>query len=457
MAKPKSVLISGFSDREFKEFLNRGVSLSAWISVSNSKDEKANDFGLETYLHSDIRAMSVPVVGDVKLSSSFKEKLRVSTFDYFRRHYYRNNFLEYSNLRSWNTLDDVFYLAASFFYDLITRKKIDFIVSSNIPHEGALIVLFGVAKLLNIPTIMLYQSHIPFRMWAMKDLEDYGKFNVFSGHNVPVDLPDIPEKPFYMGYNINKVYKRKYWKTIILQTLKIFFMSITAFAFFSRDRYFRNIFRLHGTKDRYRLIYHDRSNTEKLDLSVPYIYFPLGLQPEMTTDTIGLRFGDQLLAIEELSAAAPETVLVYVKENPKQTYHMRGESFYRRLNALSNVRYIANDFPSLDLIKNAKCVAQVTGTAGYEAALLGVPAICFGATWYSSLYGVFPWKNRETLAHALKFTPDENKLKKSYDKLTRKTYKGLIDHEYKALIPNYDEQQAVEQTILSICDMINEY
>jgi hypothetical protein len=457
MSNPRNVLISGFSHKECEEFLKRGVSLSAWIRVSNLKNEPVSDFGLETYLHTDIRAMSIPAVKDLKLSSSFKERLRASTFDYFRRHYYRNNFLEYTNLRSWNTLDDVFYLAASFFYDLLTRKKIDFIISANIPHEGAFIVLFGVAKLLNIPTIMLYQSHIPFRMWAMKDLDDYGKFNVFSGCNVPVDLPDIPEKPFYMSYDINKAYRRKYWKTITLQTLKIFFMSITAFAFFSRDRYFRNIFRLHGTKDRYRLISHDRSNTEKVDLSVPYIYFPLGMQPEMTTDTIGLSYGDQLLAIEEVSAAVPETILVYVKENPKQTYHMRGESFYKRLNALSNVRYIANDFPSFDLIKNAKCVAQVTGTAGYEAALLGVPAICFGATWYSSLYGIFPWINRETLANALKFTSDEGKLKESYDKLTRKTYKGLIDHDYKKLIPNYDEQQALEQTILSICDMIDEY
>ena len=457
MAKPKNVLVSGFSDQECAEFLECGVKLSACIRVSKLKENPFDDFGLETYLHSDIRAMTVPVVKDPKLSNSFKEKLRASTYDYFRRHYYRNNFLEYANLRSWNTLDDVFYLASSFFYDLLTRKKIDFIISSNIPHEGAFIILFGVAKLLNIPTIMLYQSHIPFRMWAMKDLDDFGKFNVFSGHNIPVDLPDIPEKPFYMRYNIKKAYRRKYWKTISLQTLKIFLMSVTAFAFFSRDRYFRNIFRLHGTKDRYRLISHDHAMVEKLDLNASYIYFPLGLQPEMTTDTIGLRFGDQLLAIEEISAAVPKNMLVYVKENPKQTYHMRSESFYRRLSALSNVRYIANDFPSFDLIKNAKCVAQVTGTAGYEAALLGVPSICFGATWYSSLYGVFPWKNRETVATALKFAPDENKLKESYDKLTRKTYLGLIDHDYKTLIAQYDKQQAIKKTIISICDMIDEY
>ena len=449
-------MISGFSYRECEEFLKRGVNLSAWIRP-NSKDEPKNNLGLETYLHSDIRAFSVPFSCDVKLSNDFKQKLRATTFDYFRRHYYRNNFLQYSNLRNWNTLDDVFYLAASFFYELLTRKKIDFIVSANIPHEGAFIILFGVAKLLNIQTIMLYQSHIPFRMWAMKDIDDYGKFNVYSGHNIPVAIPKTPEKPHYMDYDIVKAYRKKYWQSITLQTLKVFIMSFTLFAVFSRDRYFRNVFRLHGIKDRYCLISNGRSKDENIDLSLPYIYFPLGLQPEMTTDTIGLRFGDQLLAIEEISAAVPDDMVIYVKENPKQTYHMRGESFYRRLRAMTNVRYIVSDFSSFDLIKNAKCVAQVTGTAGYEAVQLGVPTISFGATWYNSLYGVFPWENSQTVEQALKFVRDEGKLKETYENLTRKTYLGLIDPNYKFLLEHYDVEQAYKQTIASICDMIDEY
>jgi len=81
MAKPKNVLVSGFSDPECAEFFECAVKLSACIRVSKLNDNPFDDFGLETYLHSDIRAMTVPVVKDLKLSNSFKEKLHASTFD----------------------------------------------------------------------------------------------------------------------------------------------------------------------------------------------------------------------------------------------------------------------------------------------------------------------------------------------------------------------------------------
>jgi len=150
-------------------------------------------------------------------------------------------------------------------------------------------------------------------------------------------------------------------------------------------------------------------------------------------------------------------MVIYVKENPKQTYHMRSESFHRRLSAMTNVRYITHDFSSLQLIKDAKCVALVTGTAGYEAALLGVPAITFGVTWYNSLHGVFPWKGDETLEQVLEFVPDQTKLQSSFDKLTRKSYLGLVDHACGTMMPVYDKDQSIKQTVSSVRDMIDEY
>lgn len=457
MAQPKNILLSGFPDEECKEFINQGFDVSVWIRAPHKKSSPAYDAGLETYLHSEVRAFDFAPIKDVQIPAYLKKQLKETTFDTFRRHFFRNNFLEYSNLRSWNNLDNCFFMAANFFYDLLLRKKIDFVIFSNVPHEGAFVILYGLAKLLDIPTVMFFQSNFPNRVWAMTDITDFGEFNTLRGHDLPLPLPKAPEQPFYMRFDIKKNYAKKYWKAVTLQRLKVFLMSITAFALFDHNRYYRNLFRLHGVGDRYRLVSQSAANQERVDLNLSYIYFPLGLQPEMTTDTIGLEYGDQLLAIEEISASLPNGMLLYVKENPKQTQHMRGESFFRRLSAMTNVRYIVEDFSSYELIRNAKCVAQVTGTAGYEAVLMGVPAITFGATWYNKLYGVFPWKSKDTLEHAFAFSPDPEKLEVSFDQLLRKSYIGLIDHNYKTLLDNYNSKEAITQSVSTIREIIDTY
>lgn len=457
MAQPKNILLSGFPDEECEEFIRQGFDVSVWIRAPHKKNSLAYNAKVETYLHSEVRAFDFSPIKDVQLPADLKRQLRKTTFDTFRRHFFRNNFLEYSNLRSWNNLDNFFYMAANFFYDLLMRKKIDFVILSNVPHEGAFVILFGLAKLLNIPTVMFFQSNFPNRIWAMTDVEDFGEFSTLNGHNLPIPLPKAPEQPFYMRFNIKKDYARKYRKAVTFQILKVILMSITLLAFINRNRYFRNLFRLHGISDRYQLVSQYASKQEQIDLNLSYVYFPLGLQPEMTTDTIGLEYGDQLLAIEEISTSLPDGMLLYVKENPKQTLHMRSESFFRRLSAMTNVRYIVDDVSSYELIKNAKCVAQVTGTAGYEAVLMGVPAITFGATWYNSLYGVFPWKNKDTIEQALEFLPNLEKLEVSFDLLSRKSYIGLIDHNYKTLIDKYDKKEAITQSVKTIREIIDAY
>ena len=50
----------------------------------------------------------------------------------------------------------------------------------------------------------------------------------------------------------------------------------------------------------------DRCCEEKCNFECEYVYFPLHLQPEMSTDTNGGMFTDQLLALEKLSRVMPD-------------------------------------------------------------------------------------------------------------------------------------------------------
>lgn len=131
------------------------------------------------------------------------------------------------------------------------------------------------------------------------------------------------------------------------------------------------------------------------DLSVDYIYYPLHYQPERTTSPEGFHYAHQHLAIELLAKSAPEGVVVYVKEHPSQFgSRLKGEQgrhsqYYDDISQLMNVELVSMKTGPFELIDNSLAVATVTGTAGWEALVRGVPSIVFGNAWYRECPGCF--------------------------------------------------------------------
>ena len=139
------------------------------------------------------------------------------------------------------------------------------------------------------------------------------------------------------------------------------------------------------------------------ELSAPYVYLPLHVQPERSTAPNGGIYDHCELMLEAVARVVPPEWLILVKEHPSlfRSWQVgeRGRRLfdYARMTALPNVRLVPLDTNPFDLIDNARTVATVTGTSGWEAIARGVPVLCFGVAWYQGCDGVFDARRLEGL------------------------------------------------------------
>ncbi|MCF8495399.1 MAG: hypothetical protein K9G62_01890 [Alphaproteobacteria bacterium] len=127
---------------------------------------------------------------------------------------------------------------------------------------------------------------------------------------------------------------------------------------------------------------------ETPDLGIPYIYLPLHYAPEVSDMYFGAAYDHHAGFVTQFAKHIPSHMQVYVKEHTSMLGR-RPAGFYRELNALYNVKMIAPGVNTFDLIRNAQAVATATGTAGWEAYLLGKPVIAMGDVFYNRLPGVY--------------------------------------------------------------------
>lgn len=128
----------------------------------------------------------------------------------------------------------------------------------------------------------------------------------------------------------------------------------------------------------------DRWTLARLD-DVPesYILVPLHNRPEATILTRGYGIDDEDVVssvIRALDGLTTDTVCV-VLEHPSMIADRR-YSFYRKLKKQGRVVFVDPTVPTQELIRNAKGLVTVSGTAGLEASLAGIPVHLAGYPEY---------------------------------------------------------------------------
>jgi len=368
-------------------------------------------------------------------------------FNWFIELYSRKKPVNFGYFEFKNAFNLYFY----YFYEIL--KKTETIIFSTMPHYGFDYLFYKMAKeIFNIKTHIFYPSLFPNRMWYIDKIEDYGKFKKMKQINSPASLnikikKEFKKELFYMK-------KKKNIKNNCLY--KFLKETGDSFNFFNKTKiisFTEAVLKFQRCK-KYQNNYKKYFSKENIT-NENFIYFPLHMQPELTSSILANKYSDQLLAIEKLSKFIPEDWKIYVKENPKQTFYQRDDLFFKRLLNIKKVKLIDKTVNTYDLIKNAKFIATLTGTAGWESISGGKPTLIFGNTWYESLPGVFKFNEKLTYEEIINYKINHQELEKKLNTLLSYTFKGIIDKNYIAIYSEFDKSKNNELIYHAIKKVIN--
>lgn len=332
---------------------------------------------------------------------------------------------------------NIFNIFINYIYNILIAQKIDKIFFTNIPHNGIDYLVYVIAKKLNIPTVLFYNNPLfADRFFYVYDIDDFGYFNDIESNKVSEDYIKIP-KSFKKDSVVKKAHnvnKRRY-KCFMILAQNILKMLIKHRHHVSFANTLDEFIRCKTYKKFY------RKAVDSVDLTKSYILFTLHLQPELHTSTLGGIYNDQVLAIEHLAQHIPDDWIIYVKDHPQQIFFQRDEYFFRRLNKLQNVVYLSDHANTYDLMRSAKLISTITGTAGWEAITGGKKVLIFGKSWYRSLPGVFEFSMNIDINKIIAYQIDHDELEREYNLLRKKSREGTTNSDYNNFVMNFDNMK----------------
>ena len=127
-------------------------------------------------------------------------------------------------------------------------------------------------------------------------------------------------------------------------------------------------------------------------LDVPYVFYPLHVQPEASTLVQAPYYLDQVTLIDDVARSLPVGYRLYVKEHPASRGR-RPLGFYERIKAILGVHLLSPETPTWPLIEHAGAIVVITGTTGWEGVLLKKPVITFGSVFFNDIPFVYKGKD----------------------------------------------------------------
>jgi len=368
---------------------------------------------------------------------------------------------------------DYYHILADAYAQQIEETGATHALFMNMPHLGYDVILYHVARTLGLKTLVCSQTFFADSFFSMERFEDFGFMSAdgIDAPAVPIERGSAPDL-FYMDDRWQKSGPRgKLRIRAVAQFLRHLALHKPT-KLFHPGYILANLKRmadiygeLPDWRDPFSQFFHTNElayfehlaqhETAPVNLNVPFVYIPLHNQPEMSTQTLGGKFRDQLLVVEAIGRALPEGWRIYVKENPRQNGYARGPMFFHRLSRIRGVQYVPSDTSTHELSSRAKLTATVCSTAGYEALRKGKPALVFGNPWYGDFPGVFRWHDGIDLERISEATFPHSELETAMGRLQGRCHPGIIELLYKDRAENFDAERNAAQVAATIAALLD--
>jgi hypothetical protein len=376
-----------------------------------------------------------------------------------------------NSLFSFRSIDhdiNSFYNLVDFFYHTLTQNKIELVIFHNIPHEGGDYLLYKVAKLLNIRTIIHYQSMMYNRYCILENIDDFKK-------NYPPQRIVNKEDNKYQKDtekkldHVNKLVFIEEAEKVLDKKSKIqkfnknWLKLLLALFSFKKQTIYKRLIRISLYLRKLREISNYINLRNKVvsydfDLEEKFTYFALHVTPELSVIPLGGDvFYDQITALQKLSDLLPDDFYIYVKDHPFQDNIGRDSDFFVRLKKIKNLKLIPTNFSSSELVKKSQFVSTICGTVGFEAIKIGKEVLTFGFAWYSGFSGVFQYKENFNIAELLANNIDQDIFNKELSDISKRLYVGIVDRDYEKKVSNdYCPEQNQKLLYSNLMSIINE-
>lgn len=282
---------------------------------------------------------------------------------------------------------------------ILITENIDILICSHVPHQNYDIVLYDLCKYKNIPTLLLERCYLIDHFFMTESWQDSAKIvqerieklhqkyddsaisiplSARMEHYIKTQTDREPTPWFlYLGGKQKHLKKKNFltkWMSIGINMLKR--KPKKFFSYILRPKFWQRKLQDHTTITMY------DDNAIEPCFDVPYIYFALQTEPEMSLCPMSGAYADQRLTVALLAKYLPKDTLIYIKEHPEQGEWYRSKEYYQQLLDTPSVRLIKRHVSTFTLMDNARAVVTGTGSVGMEGLLRQIPVIMMGHRFY---------------------------------------------------------------------------
>lgn len=381
-------------------------------------------------------------------------------------HAYRNHDLKHPS-------DYVSYICivADRLAGILQSERINTVIFFDIPHLFYDIMLYRLARHLGLRTLILRVGFNPAQFYSMDRIEDFGRLAPAATPAAPVPIERGAATDLYYMKGISQEQGPRGRLSVralgqlaahvvtqepsLLVRPMVLGRTIRRMSRVARllpdwRDPFARFFDTDGLAYAETLA---ELESEPVDLNQRFVYFPLQMQPEMTTAILGGIYRDQVLAIEQLAAMLPDGVRILVKENPKQNGQYRSPMFFHRLRRISAVQILPSHANTHKLTAASEFVATISGTAAWEAVISGKPALLFGVSWMADMPGIHRFRDGLDYRAIAGSEVDHAALEQAYGQLEAVSHPGAASRWAMRHLPDLDADEncrAIATTLLGL-------